>query len=85
MKAVLVIEMPKTCDECPLHVRECLCDWCVLDAYDIDACPLKPLPTKIITATLSKREQERTELLTEMALLKTYADGWNDCLEEITK
>lgn len=92
MKAILVLEMPKNCDECPLLSERTYfngqCD--VLGNYldDIfnkryERCPLKPLPTKITTATLSDQEQERTELFTSMALLKTYADGWNDCLEEI--
>lgn len=91
MKAVLVIEeMPKTCLDCPLNGYENVCNVTLEDNYDYltekpSWCPLKPLPTKITTATLSEREQERTELFTSMALLKTYADGWNDCLEEIQK
>ena len=87
MKALLVIDMPKNCAECKLiHLQglgESICnavDWEERPSW----CPLKPLPTKITTATLSEREQERTELFTSMALLKTYADGWNDCLKGIT-
>lgn len=73
MKAVLVIEMPKTCDECPLHVRECLCDWCVLDAYDIDACPLKPLPKKKNEINVGQMNAEEY----------FKGVGWNACLKEI--
>lgn len=99
MKAILVIdEMPNQCIECPCYrqVRDdsFLLEYCNANEKRLtwqevaevpEWCPLKPLPTKITTATLSEKEQERTELLTEMALLKTYADGWNDCLEEIEK
>lgn len=97
MKAVLVIDMPTECIECPFHrlyadgwLTETHCSITAKRNRDgvntrADWCPLKPLPTKITTATLSEREQERTELFTSMALLKTYADGWNDCLKEIEK
>lgn len=98
MKAILVIDMPKNCTECQLKYLDMgddayfggSAERCVIDGSEIclsgryDDCPLKPLPTKITTATLSGQEQERTELFTSMALLKTYADGWNDCLKGIT-
>lgn len=95
MKAVLVIEMPHDCVYCPcwrggndeFPFDDCTAVQRPLTVEERDNkpewCPLKPLPTKITTATLSEREQERTELFTSMALLKTYADGWNDCLKEI--
>ena len=94
MKAILVIdEMPTSCYECQFQGmggRDLELLTCSLNYWRVDNpnerpswCPLKPLPTKITTATLSEREQEKTELFTSMALLKTYADGWNDCLKEI--
>lgn len=44
---------------------------------------LKPLPAEFKTYKLSPRDQEETELLINMAMIKVYADGWNDCLKEI--
>ena len=90
MKAILVIEeMPESCGKCRLaDFGKCWgsTSYIHMSTNDIPKeCPLKPLPTKITTATLSDQEQERTELFTSMALLKTYADGWNDCLEGIEK
>ena len=46
---------------------------------------LKPLPAEFKTYKLSPRDQEETELLINMAMIKVYADGWNDCLKEIEK
>lgn len=81
MKAMLVIDIGNDdIDSYEVCVRKTNRDTEI--EWEKDA-ELKPLPTKIITATLSEREQERTELFTEMALLKTYADGWNDCLKKI--
>jgi len=81
MKAILVIDIGNDdIDSYEVCVRKTNRDTEI--EWEKEA-KLKPLPTKIITATLSEREQERTELLASMALLKTYADGWNDCLKEI--
>lgn len=96
MKAILVIDEPNECIDCPCYrqtkedgelFEDCKAMMMPLNWREVTEkpiwCPLKPMPTKITTATLSEREQERTELFTSMALLKTYADGWNDCLKGI--
>lgn len=88
MKAVLVIDIPDYVDFniCKtVDVGLCFNVKEYTEPFIKSNVPLKPLPTKITTATLSEREQERTELFTSMALLKTYADGWNDCLEVVEK
>lgn len=88
MKYILVIdEMPDICYKCPCYDHEGgICQ--ASNSWKTDrenGCPLKPLPTEFKTYKLSPRDQEQTELFTSMALLKTYADGWNDCLKEIEK
>lgn len=88
MKAILVIDVPDSVDfnkVKTVDVGLCFNGKEYTEPFIKSNVPLKPLPTKITTATLSEREQERTELFTSMALLKTYADGWNACLKEIEK
>lgn len=82
MKAILVIEMPNSCDECPC------CTWipeyseygCGISGNLEDItdkpswCPLKTLPKKMTPVVLHQCVED--EFL--------YQKGWNDCLEEIT-
>lgn len=70
MKAILVIdEMPTDCIKCPLANGYC---WNTFPAKGkADGCPLKPLPEKEI-------ENGETEW-------NYYVQGWNACIEEITK
>ena len=83
MKAVLVIDMPKTCKECKCQ----LCWVCVPADEDIDEyidpskakpdwCPLRPLPKY---RDNSKKPQDYAEVWIDGA--KT---GWNACLDEVT-
>jgi len=75
MKAILVIDTPKTCKECKCE----LCWVCVqmfqhIDEYidpskaKPDWCPLRPLPQR------KERQWYGND---------AYKDGWNDCLKEI--
>lgn len=77
MKAVLVIDMPKSCEECPIRFSGEPNEWCWYLKHGLDDikskpewCPLKPLPQKM------KHEDE-------IDYEYGYIDGWNDCLEEI--
>ena len=90
MKVVIVREIkkiPTDCDSCPFqdYDRNCgilgeytmLNEW-VEDApyYDLKGkgdCPLKPLP-KAIT---------NYEVMVSFDYDAEYAEGWNDCLDEI--
>lgn len=79
-KAILVIDMPDECRNCPCFNGLDFAAYCGKEdkkiEYDIDNlaytkpiwCPLKALPEKI-----------------EYKLLKgiDYSNGWNDCLDEI--
>ena len=75
MKAILVIDMPTSCRECPCG------DWNICSAMvkthtnkmseqREDWCPLKPMPSK-------KNLDFHPNIV--------YANGWNDCLKEIEK
>ena len=83
MKAILVIDIPDD-----IFIEDCIINYEVQELVMMNRVTrgtkrLRPLPTKITTATLSDQEQERTELFTSMAMLKVYADGYNACLKEI--
>lgn len=98
MKVVIVKEideMPKDCDSCPFQdfYRNCgiLGEYTMLNEWVEDApyyslkekgdCPLKPLPkTKERIDGEEFREWE-----CEDHYKNGYANGWNDCLEEIQK
>ena len=81
-KAVLIMNMPETCDECPLHLRDDDAhDWCSpLDQFmwdddlekKLDECPLKPLPEKK-KLTFAKNENA------------DHIFGWNNCIDQIVE
>ena len=82
MKAILVIdEMPKNCDECPIRFSGEPNEWCWYLKHGLDDikskpswCPLKPLPEKRELKEEWLNEYNRDE----------FADGWNACLNDIT-
>lgn len=82
MKAILIIDLPKMCADCPMFTWaditdiECEEGFCThthkLVHYNerpLD-CPLKPMPKK-----------KNTDFHPNIV----YANGWNDCLKEITE
>lgn len=78
-KSVLVIDTPENCGKCKF-ISEF---WCrAMDGRRVpnndvipDWCPLKPLPEKKLhTAPVSNYELQKNLL----------ADGWNNCIDEIT-
>lgn len=75
-KAVLILDMPKNCEECSLRDD----DWCIPEDRDVplkskpDWCPLRELPQK--KRTMGK-ESENDMLC--------FNAGWNSCIEEILK
>ena len=79
MKAILVIDMPKDCRECP-----CFYDWICCQAksgLNVEGdeiprgCPLKPMPEKMKVNYDFIASCEVTE--------KVVAMGWNACIDEI--
>lgn len=79
-KAILVIDMPKSCEDCPCWNADDRKDWCgatnvTLTGCDIEKerpswCPLKPMPNK---KTIF-HEYEFEDLMNL---------GWNACIDEI--
>lgn len=86
-KAILVIDMPNCCIECPCYentLESCsVTDDCAIGYGEIkrlDNCPLKPIPIKKMTERLFYTNDEvymRQNCFTE------YDKGWNACLDEI--
>ena len=74
-KAVLVINTPENCGQCPCY--DTLFEMCRYKYKDVivaktrpDWCPLKPLP-----------EEDNREHLLEWS--RGYQGGWNDCINAI--
>lgn len=78
MKAILVVDMPKDCRECP-----CFYDWLCCQAKDglnvvgdkrPRGCPLKPMPQK----------KETRNAIQYRGLAEEYRkEGFNECIDEI--
>lgn len=75
MKAILVIDMPSNCLDCPCEYDYMRCkatnyklDYVNADAEKPSWCPLRPLPHKL-----------QADWYTD-----GYKEGFNACLEEIT-
>ena len=73
MKAILVIDMPNSCEDCELHGRDMdgvYCEVCsekdYVKHYKLipSWCPLKPMPMRSVWEG-------------------DFSDGWNACIEEI--
>lgn len=78
MKAILVIDVPKSCDECPLLRYSNLMKVCtpMNKATDEVECPLKPMPKKKNEEIVIKGHTGE--------IAEAYQDGWNACIDEIT-
>ena len=79
MKAILVVDMPKSCEECPLMAMDfkgyTVCVGNGERFVNINPflnCPLKPMPER-------KPKDNSNEVNLGFEL------GWNACLEEIEK
>lgn len=86
-KSILVINTPSHCGECPVCASYQTCafstreTWCATNGKDVEPdskpnwCPLKEVPDKrdeCGTWTVNGYIEDR------------YANGWNDCIEEIS-
>lgn len=82
-KAILVMDMPDSCIECPCRTRNreevnicnCLYENNKLAVYNLmherpDWCPLKPVPEKQIYYTFNDYDN-------------ASMDGWNECIDVI--
>ena len=81
-KAILVIDMPSSCIECPYSMLEanlCLLNKDVIFVKDGDIsknCPLKPMPQKKVL-------DEELFMTGNFKLVYARFTGWNDCIDEI--
>lgn len=85
-KAVLVMDMPECCADCPCSfferdnpVLNLICGVAQEDAYNVgkpDWCPLRELPEKM--EVCGKYPQPGKPI-------PSYRFGWNACLDEILK
>lgn len=91
MKAILIVDMPNDCDECPLNSNgycDVLQEDALLNEWVEDApyyslkekgdCPLKPMPKKMLA--LVRIQNGNIINIQETS----FANGWNVCLDEIT-
>lgn len=77
-KAILVIDMPKGCYECPLAVETfhnydaCCITGSRIISYDkFDSCPLKSIPEKL---------NGNDSVYYQWG---DYEDGWNHCIDSL--
>ena len=85
-KAILVIDMPKCCDECNLHYERDCADYCSIGNEYIDInvskrkpdwCPLKEVP--------EKKEREIVQETYNGGYSHGIVYGWNACIDKILK
>lgn len=91
MKAILVIEMPKSCNKCQLKTHRfgfttnkmkvgCKFKGDILTDVLSDRpswCPLKPMPQK------KKNLLNKNTTMKDFNSYCSYRDGWNDCIDTI--
>ena len=91
-KAVLVIDMPKTCMDCDLSYDCCCCSITSTGFYDYEDnfdpnkdilhnCPLSSLPSPINL----RQYVDNAALDMDSILAYQYAQGWNEFRNEILK
>lgn len=85
MKAVLVIDMPKTCKGCQLYLKGEPNEWCYALKHGLDDstkptwCPLRPLPQMKEEAVPYQVSEDEID-----AYQDPYATGFNDAIRLIT-
>ena len=96
-KAILVIDMPEMCTDCPIHCLDTpnnheIILWCGFNCKEVklddnkigirpDWCPLNPVPEKKVV----KQYQGNGIYGFKTAEEAHFAMGWNDCIDEILK
>lgn len=75
-KAVLIMDMPESCRECPLELikGQCAVNSEITKDNTIkpDWCPLRPMP--------EKAEKRKTDNVHDIIIKQ----GWNACIDELT-
>lgn len=87
MKAILIINKPTECVDCPCAIESEGSYWCNAECKDVTTeayegipkwCPLKPMPQKIESGKIEDGTKTNIPIPVEH-----FAMGWNACLEEI--
>ena len=96
MKAILVIDMPSRCTECPFHrayadnePTKTRCSFTAFWNEDgistrADDCPLRPTPQKISPMEIYRNVVREIGTSKNIDIPnEDFCDGWNYCLDEI--
>ena len=93
-KAILVIDMPKGCYECPLAVETGAYDSCCItgtritsnDNFKFPWCPLKPVPEKIDVPDFDDTIKAKNKNAEEVGMYmydRGHYRGYNLCIDKI--
>lgn len=91
-KAILVIDMPKRCDDCKLSEYSdswklyCCYTGEVIDKIKPDWCPLKPMPAKIDVHDWDDSIKAKNENAQEVGMYmydRGHYRGYNICIDKI--
>ena len=90
-KSILVMDTPKSCEECDIRTTDDYADWCPhkkakTHIYDYiqnntkpDWCPLKPVPDRINL----RQYVDNTACNLDNIVAYQYAQGWNGFRDKI--
>lgn len=93
-KAILVIDMPESCEKCPIKNSVGYGKWCAgfddtcIDSYPIkpDWCPLKPVPEKIDVPNWDDNIKAKNKNAEEVGMYmydRGHYRGYNICIDKI--
>lgn len=90
-KAILVIDMPKSCDECPLMFRSEEERCCMPEKRNSfttkpDWCPLKPAPEKVDVPNWDDNIKAKNKNAEEVGMYmydRGHDRGYNICIDKI--
>lgn len=72
LKAILILDMPSSCEECKYNTSYYQID--DICSADKTMCPLKPLPQK---------KDTHGRYIENQYIETAYEVGWNDCVDEL--
>ena len=93
-KAILIIDMPNSCDECPVRSFIEYGKWCAghdnlyINSYPVkpDWCPLKPMPEKIDVPNWDDNIKAKNKNAEEVGIYmynRGHYHGYNICIDKI--
>ena len=98
-KAILIIDMPKSCNECKIRCDDEYSNWCPYDNPEPNGvfqyvkngakpewCPLKPMPEKIDVPDWDDSIKAKNENAEEVGMYmydRGHYRGYNICIDKI--